>query len=86
MSNKTNDDDQLVPEELKAAAKQIAAVCKKYNLRMCEATLRPGLNCQFHDELTFTWQQGRHGEESNVVCLRYMRRVRLTVKEKAGEE
>jgi hypothetical protein len=76
----------LVPEELKAAAKEIAAVCKKYNLRMCEATLRPGVDCQFHDELTFIWNQGRHGAESNVVCLRYMRRVRITVEENEIEE
>lgn len=79
MADRTTDNDTLIPESLKTAAKEIAAVCRKYNLRMCEAKLRPGYDGGFHDDLSFTWSQGRHGAESDVAALTYTRNIRITV-------
>ena len=79
MAERTTDDDTLIPDSLKSAAKEIAAVCRKYKLRSCDAKLSPGFRDQFHDDLTFSWEEGRHGEEADVASLTYTRNIRITV-------
>lgn len=73
--------DEIIPKSIQEAAKEIAAICRKYELNSLSATLRPGLNAGsgWH-ELQLTWKQGRHGIDKDEAALHYTRTNVVAVK------
>ena len=72
----TRNNDDVIPRDLQLAAAEIAAVCRKFGLRSCDATLRSGVS---YEDMRLTWQDARHGSDKDVARLHYSRQVMVDV-------
>lgn len=81
----TQKGDKIVPHDSNVPAdhvefgKELAALCRKHNLRNFSARYSPGFDDQWRDDITFSWNDGRHGEDKREFTMTSTLTVRVTV-------
>lgn len=58
-----------VPESIVDICREFAAIARKHELKDFSASFNPPFNHEWGGKVSFSWEDGRHGEGSNNLCI-----------------
>ena len=58
-----------IPENHQEFCKEVARLCRKHGLTKFSGSYRPHWKDQWDGDIQFSWEQGRHGEDSDRLFI-----------------
>ncbi len=68
-----------IPDNHVEFCKALAVLCKQHSLRRFSATYSPSFDDELNDDVTFSWNSGRHEEDAGNFAVSSVLRVWATI-------
>ena len=58
-----------IPERHQAFCKAVARLAREHDLNNFTGSFRPGYDDEWRGDISFSWEQGRHGEDAGSIRI-----------------
>lgn len=76
----------MIPEKFQTFCKEVGKLARLNNLSSLDGHIHPSWEDKWRETIHFTWQEGRHGAESDKIHMESTRRIQLNIDNKSIEQ
>lgn len=79
MDEKMADEKIEIPQSHQDFCKAVGKLAREHNLERFGGSFRPGFGDPWGETIEFSWEQGRHGEDSDQIKIWSTKRVNTRI-------